>query len=170
MRHRRMLAPINTNKHYVHQTPLTVVNGTMRNLTVADSVVAPATANSFSVEEGSVIKAVWLEMWLVGLGTTGNTSTFTITVEKLPANQTAMTLTQSANLGGYPNKKNILYTTQGIIGASADTGPIPLVRQFFLIPKGKQRMGLSDRIMLNLNNSGTTDYQICGIFTYKEYR
>ncbi len=170
VRHRRMLAPINSNKYYVHQTIVTVVSGVILNVNLVDAVVAPAAATSFQVEEGSLVKAIWVELWLTGASTAGNTSSFNITLEKIPANQTAMTFTQSANLGAYPNKKNILYTTQGVIGSVAGGQPLPLLRQWFAIPKGKQRMGLSDRIMLNISNQGSIDEIICGIFIYKEYR
>ncbi len=165
-----MQAPINSNKHFVQQALLVVVNGTMRNLDIVDSVVAPATANNFNVEEGSIVKAVWIELWLINLGAVGATTSFVITVEKLPANQTNMTQAQSAVLGAYPNKKNILYTTQGVLGSASAGSPQPLLRQWFKIPKGKQRMGLSDKIIINISNNGGIDFQICGMFIYKEYR
>ncbi len=79
-----------------------------------------------------------------------------------------MTLAQSQNLGAYPNKKNILYTTQGILADANDGGPtIPLIRGWIKIPKGKQRMGLDDRIVVNITAVGAL--RLCGISTFKEY-
>ncbi len=78
-----------------------------------------------------------------------------------------MTYAQSLNLGAYPNKKNILYTTQGVIGGR-DTQAIPVMRQWLLIPKGKQRMGLADKVEVTIASTGTA-MQRCGIFTFKEY-
>ncbi len=167
---RRMLAPIVSIKHYIHQTLLTVTGGTVRNVTIAEAVVAPAAANAFDVVQGSVIKAVYVELWFVGTGSTGTLTSFNLTIEKTVGDQTDMTFTQSTNLGTYPNKKNILYTTQGNIGTFVDgTNPIPLFRAWIKIPKGKQRMGLGDNIMLNVNSVGSNS-SICGFFTYKEYQ
>ncbi len=98
----------------------------------------------------------------------GGESQFTLTVEKKRTTETDMTNAQSANLQSYPNKKNILYTTQGIVN-STHTGPaIPIIRQWIKIPKGKQRFGLGDQFMVNLNSGGGS-LQTCGIFIYKEY-
>ncbi len=170
-RHRRMLAPINANKHYVGQTFATLASSAIVVKPIADAVVAPASSTAFDVEEGSVVKAIFVEIWLSGAGVTGQQISFSITVEKLPSNVAQMTFTQSANLGAYTNKKNILYTTQGILG-SAESGnqSVPLIRQWIAIPKGKQRMGLGDRLVLNISNLSTISINHCGMFIYKEYR
>ncbi len=161
---------IMTVKHLVHQSLATIASGAISNIDVVNVVVAPAAANSNEVQEGSILKAVYIEMWVTSTGTTGQTCSFNMTVEKVPSDATDMTFTQSANLGAYPNKKNIFYTTQGVVGASVDgSNSIPLYRQWIKIPKGKQRMGLGDKILLNINAIGTT-LAICGIFIYKEYR
>ena len=161
---------INSNKHYVSQTIATIVGSAISQRPIADSVVAPASSNAFDVEEGSIIKAVYVEIWATGLGVAFDSS-FNMTIEKISSNGPAMTITNAANLGAYQNKKNILYTTQGLV-TPRDFGStsVPLLRQWVAIPKGKQRMGLGDKIVLNLANLGAIDYEICGIFIYKEYR
>ncbi len=169
MRHRRMLSPINSNKHYVHRTNIAVASGALQSEDVTRAVVAPATTNSFNVEEGSVVKAVHLEYWILGDELAGNTSQFTLIVEKEPGNGTAMTAVNAANLGAYPNKKNILYVTQGLINPFLNGGgPIPLIRNWVLIPKGKQRQGLDDSIRVHLLATGKLRF--CGVATYKEFR
>ncbi len=165
-----MVAPINTIKHYVHRTNVSLASGAIQNNLVAESVVAPATANAFSVKEGSIIKAVWIEIWLLGgTSTADSTTQFNVTVEKLPGNTPVMTFANSSNLGAYLNKKNILYTTQGVLTGELN-GPqsVPVIRGWIMIPKGKQRMGLDDRVACNIANTGVT-LQVCGIFTYKEF-
>jgi len=167
---RRMLSPIMSVKHYVHQTLQTVASGAVANIVIADSVIAPATALAFQVSEGSILKAVFVELWIVGIGATDGLLTFNMTVEKSPSNLTNMTFGESVNLGGYSNKKNILYTTQGNMSSIVDGAqPIPLYRAWIKIPKGKQRMGKGDRIVLNINSVGQPA-SICGIFIYKEYK
>ncbi len=170
MFHRKMLAPINTNKHYVHQTNIAVTSGAVNTNLVSEAVVAPATANAFSVEEGSVIKAVYVEMWCVGNGAAGTNSQFNYTIEKLPGATPVMTAAQQLNLGAYQNKKNVLFHTQAVIGGiNNGTNPVPMYRGWIRIPKGKQRQGLDDRIATTFQPVGA-DCRICGFFTYKEFR
>ncbi len=163
-----MAAPINSNKHYVHRATTTVGTGAIVNDLIAQSVVAPATANSFSVEEGSIIKAIFVEMWVLSNAVTGANTQFNMCIEKVPAGATNMTIGQILNLGAYPNKKNILYNTQGVISGE-DTNSVNIFRQWIKIPKGKQRMGLSDELVLNLSATGIS-LVMCGFYTYKEYR
>ncbi len=167
---RRMVAPINANKHYVHLTNGETGSGGLFTQNIAVAVVAPATSNAFDVEEGSIVKAVFIELWCAGAGGTGADTQFSASVEKRPSDAPIMTPAQSLNLGAYKNKKNILYFTQGVIGAHVDGNQgVPLLRQWFKIPKGKQRMGLGDRIVLNIGTVGT-GINRCGFMTYKEYR
>ncbi len=165
-----MAAPINANKHYVHHPIAAVAAGAISNIPIAAAIVAPAVTNASSVEEGSIVKAIWVEMWIIGVGATDNQSTFLMALEKVPAGATKMTHTQSLNLGAYLNKKNILYSTQGLVGSNVDGGgSTPMIRGWFKIPKGKQRFGLGDDLVLNVAATGNA-INICGIFTYKEYR
>ncbi len=169
MPHRRMLAPINTIKHYVHRSNTGVSTGTVASIVIADAVVAPATSNAFDVKEGSIIKAIWFELWAVSIASTGVTNSFTAIIEKVPSNLASVTAGQIVNLGAYTNKKNILYSTQGVSGAVIDgSNALPVVRFWLKIPKGKQRMGLGDRIVLSFASVGAT-YNTCGVSTYKEY-
>ncbi len=166
---RRMLAPINSIKHFVPQTDFAVATGTANNLTVVDAVVAPATGATYEVQEGAVVKAVWIELWLITDGSAGTHGTFTVTVEKAPGNLQP-TFTNMLNLMSYLNKKNILYTTQGILSSDNVAQAVPILRQWIKIPKGKQRFGFQDRLLVNVANSGGTGMAICGMFIYKEYR
>ncbi len=163
-----MVAPINSLKHYVHLTNTLIASGVLLTNAIVHAVIAPATTNPQDVKQGAVVKAVYFERWLLGDSATGNTATFTVIVEKVPGNGTPMTFAQSLNLGGYPNKKNILYTTQGIVSDTADgSNPVPVIRGWIKIPKGKQRMGLDD--IINIHVSAVGALRACGIATYKEY-
>jgi len=169
-RRRVMQAPINSIKHLVGQTQTTIVAGAISNRVIASAVVAPASALSTDVIQGAIIKAVYIEMWVQGNGAIGVSGAFNFTLEKIPANGPAMTFANSLNLTAYLNKKNILYTTQGLIASASVAQGVSVLRQWFAIPKGKQRMGLGDRLILNLSPIGGSDIQICGIYIYKEYR
>ncbi len=166
---RRMLAPIVSIKHYVHRSETNIASGNIVNLIVASAEQAPAVSNAFDVREGSVIKAIWVELWVIGQGPAGATAFYNMTIVKLPSDSPAMTFTNSANLGGYPNKKNIMYTTQAQIGSAAN-GPNPsnMFKGWIKVPKGKQRMGAGDKWVVNVASNAQT-ISICGLFTYKEY-
>ncbi len=164
-----MLTPINSIKHYVQQTLSTVTSGATSERLVASAVVAPAASNTFDVTQGSVIKAVYIELWLIGAGSAGVNSSFQVNLEKRTNLTTSFSITNANNLGSYENKKNILYTTQGIVASEQGSGAVPVMRGWLKVPKGKQRMGLGDELAINIS-ALAVDIQICGFFTYKEYR
>ncbi len=166
---RRMQAPINTVKHYVGQPKVNIALGTSLTLEIADVVAAPVDTNREKVSEGALIKSVHFEYWIVGNGAAGLVTQFVFTIEKSPSGVADPAFSDMLNLGGYKNKKNILYTTQGIINSSQDgANATPIIRDWILIPKGKQRMGQADRLLVTF---ATVDSAmvICGISTYKEY-
>ncbi len=165
----RMRAMINSVKHYIPQSLSTVGTGTITGRSVVNTVVAPAVANSDEVRQGAIVKAVFIELWILGAEVSGTNTSFLVALEKRPSAAPAMTFVNSQGLTAYLNKKNILYTTQGVVGSDqGGQGAIPVLRQWFKIPKGKQRMGLGDRIVLNVS-ALANDLVICGQFIYKEY-
>jgi len=165
----RMLAPINSNKHYVPQSLATVATGTITGRSAVNAVVAPAVANADEVRQGAIVKALFVEIWILGGEASGTNTSFILTIEKRPSAAPAMTFINSQGLGSYANKKNILYSTQGVVGSDqGGQGAIPVIRQWFKIPKGKQRMGLGDRIVVNISALANS-LVICGQFIYKEY-
>ncbi len=162
-----MKPPIVSRKHYVQFTQFTAASAaiTAKNLAKAEAV--QDVAGFADVTEGSVIKAVYIEFWFVGSDTTP--STFVCTLEKLVGTSVTPIFTEMTTLDAYHNKKNILYTSQGLLGEQ-NTNPTPVVRQWFKIPKGKQRFGLNDRLNFHIANLGSQDYLGCGFATYKEYQ
>ncbi len=120
------------------------------------------TANE--VANGSVIKAVYVEMWV----RTGDTApgTSLLTLVKCPDNQ-SITFADQISLHTYTNKKNVFYHTQGLIN-DQDADAIPFLRGWFKIPKGKQRFGRGDRLILGIA-AQALDNHICGFATFKAY-
>ncbi len=171
MRHRRMLAPINSIKHYVHRTNLSRTSGQALNEIVVSAVtVAAEGAASNEVTEGSIVKAVHMDYWVLSDGATGTSTQFTAILEKVTNVLPGASAAELVNLGAYNNKKNILYSFQGNLGAAVDgQGTLPFIRDWFKIPRGKQRMGFGDRIILSLVSTGQT-IEVCGLSTYKEYQ
>ncbi len=170
-RHRRMLAPIQSIKHYVTRTNAAIASGFATGSVIVDAVsVAAVGAATNEIEEGSLVKAVYIEIWILVDGATATNGQFFLGVEKVTPGPGGMTFTDTANLGAYDNKKNVLYVTQGVLGSAVDGNQaVPVLRTWVLIPKGKQRFGLGDRLIVTVAATGQ-ELQHCGIFTYKEYK
>ncbi len=161
-----MRAPIVSRKHIIQHTQFTVSSAAKTTFTDANSVPVQDVNANFEVIEGSVIKAVYIELWLLGSGTTQ--SSFVVIVEKSQGGTADPTFTEMTTLDAYPNKKNVLYSSQGLIGPS-DTNPVPVLRQWLKIPKSKNRFGLGDRIRISVASLGAQDLQGCGLTIYKSY-
>ncbi len=159
-----MRAPINSEKHYVNYNNVAVAASTLAVQQIATVTDNPASASSDDIRQGSVIKAVFIEMWY-NSDDTALTSAV-VSLEKVQRN-TNMTYTQSLTPGTYVNKKNILFMSQGNVPPNIQAG-LPLLRGWFKIPKGKQRFGLGDELVLNSSGIGN-GLNMCGFMTYKEY-
>jgi len=118
------------------------------------------------VEEGATVKAVFVELWAIGKTAD---QFFTVIIAKYPSNTLDATITDMAALGDWDNKKNILYCTQGLAPNDGVGQPVPLIRQWFKIPKGKQRFGLNDRFVIQMASRGDGVIDFCGFATFKEY-
>ncbi len=156
---------VQSNKHYVQVSLATVTAGAINNIVIAAATDAPASGDADAVQTGSIIKAVYIEMWIRAQSTSPGSTL--VSFYKLPGAGVAMTAAQSAALHTYDNKKNVLYHTQGLTN-DQDADAIPFIRQWFKIPKGKQRMGLDDNLILGIH-AQAIDNTICGFATYKEY-
>ncbi len=160
---------IHTIKHIVQKTNTSITNGAITNLIIADGAVAPATATTSEIIEGSKVATVWVEIWLLGGGSSGIDTQFILAIEKVPASMVGgMSFGSITNLMAYANKNNILHVSQGVIGDNG-TQSIPIYRGWLKIPKGKQRFIANDRLIANLTTIGA-DMQSCSVFVYKEQR
>ncbi len=155
---------IHSTKHYVQQTRSQVATVAIANLDIALSVESTTANLVDEVVEGAVVKAVFIEMWILDTSADGS---FVISLEKRPGGVAAMNFTNSNTLGTYNNKRNLLYVTQGLSPNNGVGNPVPIIRQWFKIPKGKQRFGLGEKLMLNITNNGLNDLEFCGFMTYK---
>ncbi len=159
-----MKATINSTKHYIQTAASAIGNGAKLGIDVLDAV-AKGTVRTATIEvdEGCIVKAMYLEYWVKA-----DNPNFTVTgfVCKLPSGVTAPTFTNSQNLQAWENKKNVFETHQGL--APSGDQVMALFRHWIKIPKGKQRMGLGDRIQVSVSMAGSAG-DICGIAIYKEY-
>ncbi len=159
-----MRAIIKSVKHYFHTPVIAIGSGTTQNIILVDAITEGAARTSaVDVFEGSNIKAVFVEYWISGV-TLDKTATWCIL--KRPANVAGPTFAEMANLGGYANKKNILVAGQGI--APTNGNVMNIFKGWIKIPKGKQRFGLADKLLLVVAAVGTV-VNVCGLTTFKEY-
>ncbi len=163
-----MLAPLVTIKHMINIENAQVASGTAGSIELIQAVGQSAVSQTTDVVEGSVVKTIYIELWIKSFAGAGEDTKFQLVIEKLPQNANPITFAEMNNLMAYPNKKNILYTSQGVLG-DLTTQSIPIVRQWFMIPKGKQRFGLGDELVVSLSATAAV-IQRCGLSIYKEWK
>ncbi len=156
---------VHSTKHYVQFSIATVTGGTAVSVSLVKGVTVGNKDTVDEVEEGSSVKAVYLEVWIRAGSTTPSSGQ--MVVYKLSADAGAPSTTDMAALGNWDNKKNIFYTTMGLYN-DQDADATPAFRGWLKIPRGKQRFGLNDRLNFTIF-SPTIDLQFCGFATYKEY-
>ncbi len=144
----------------------TIATATVRTDTDISGVpLADETAGN-EVTEGSIVKAIFIEVWLSG---EFNLGSFVLMVEKSGQGNLNPSFTELTTLDAYQNKKNILFVSQGLLGED-NQNPTPVLRQWLKIPKGKQRFGLRDQIRINIAAIGAEAVKGCGFVVYKSYR
>ncbi len=160
-----MRAPINSVKHILQHTTTQVTTGTVTTLVEAVGEHIQDVSNVQEVVEGSLIKAIYVEYWILGTFSEGS---YVMCIEKSEFGNPSPIFTEMSTLNSYENKKNVLFISQGLIGED-NANPTPVLRQWVKIPKGKQRFGLKDKLRINFAFLGSDDIQFCGFTLYKSY-
>ncbi len=161
-----MKAPIHSIKHYKQITRSSVTTVTRNNEQLAIGVQSTLANLENEVREGSIVKAVYVELWTLN---DGNAGSEVVTLSKDNAQSTGPTFVEMQALFNYPEKKNILFTHQGLSANDGIDPPMNVMRAWYKIPKSKQRFGLGDHLNLNIADLGANDLNYCGFATYKEY-
>ncbi len=157
---------IHSTKHIVQLSLTAIAGGAAQSFNIANAVAVSDKNTVAEVEEGAAIKAVFIELWGKG-GIASNLASAQMIFCKLPSGVGTATTVEMAALGDWDNKKNIFYTTQGLFSDEAQN-PRIIMKQWFKIPKGKQRMGLGDVLEVRAF-APAVDFDWCGFATYKEY-
>ncbi len=162
-----MVRPVvHSQKHYVQYPISQIVAGTRENIRIVRGVESTVANLATEVVEGSIVKAVYFECWLQNQGNLGE---FIATITKDPQDALGPTFAQMAALFSYSNKKNVLWSAQGLTSNDGVSGPVNIIRGWIKIPKSKQRIGLGDSISLSISNVSANDLNRCGLSIYKEY-
>ena len=155
---------IHSQKHYVQLTRGTVATVSSTVLDLVLTVASPTAVDE--VEEGASVKAIYIELWLLN---SANDGSDTVVVVKTPIGSVGPAYANMVALGTFLNKKNILFTHQGLSSNNGVGNPIQVLGGWIKIPKSKQRFGLGDKLHLSIANQGPSTLEFCGFATYKEY-
>ncbi len=157
---------IHSQKHYVQISRSTVATATQNPEVLITAVEGTAANLVNEVIEGAIVKAIYVELWIIGSVSDQHTI---VILAKHPSGLANASFAEMVALGTYANKKNILFTHQGLAGNDGISLPINIMRGFYKIPKSKQRFGLGDKLVLQIASQGDASIFYCGFATYKEY-
>ncbi len=157
-----MRPTINTEKHIVQYPIDEITMATVKGVNLIE--VNEDRSINAAVRVGAKVTAIFVECWL--MSNTQQLGNFIMILEKTVAGASGADANQMGNLNDYDNKKNIFYQTQGLVG-DANSNPIPVVRQWFKIPKGKARFGNGDAYRIRIQ-AGVENINFCGFATFKE--
>ncbi len=163
-----MRAVIKSKKHIFQISQSTVSQAAIVNTVIADADEATSTTPQ-GIEEGAIVKACYVEFW-VSQDSASVVGSYTLILAKITTGTALPNTGNLAALHDYQSKKNILFSAQGLLTPN-DGGQVPVLRGWYKIPKGKQRFGLNDRLVIALrnNNLAANDINFCGLAIYKEY-
>ncbi len=158
---------VNTKKHIV-QTSQSTVAQAAKVTTVLVVGIEGAASTPTQVKEGAIVSACYVELW-VSQDSASVVGSYTVVLEKVPGVGGTISAGDMAALHDYDNKKNILFTGQGLLTPS-DGGQVPVLRGWYKIPRSKQRFGLGDTLSVSIRNNNLTaiDINFCGVSIYKE--
>jgi len=163
------LKPVIKSKKHIFQISQATVGQALVSHSILVTAIEGTSTTPTNVEEGAIVKACYVEFW-VSQDSASVVGSYTVALYKDPNGTGIATTTNMAALHDYANKKNIFFTAQGLLTPN-DGGQVPVLRGWYKIPKGKQRFGLSDRLIITIRNNNVTavDVNFCGIAIYKEY-
>ncbi len=158
---------IHTKKHLFQISQSTVAQAIAVNINFINTIEGASSAPDL-IEEGALVKACYVELWL-SQDSASTVGSYTIILYKDPGGTNPALTADMEALHDYNNKKNILFTGQGLLTPN-DGGQVPVLRGWYKIPKGKQRFGLGDRMRITLRNNNLTalDINFCGVIIFKE--
>ncbi len=162
------MKPIIKSKKHIFQISQSTVAQAAIGQTKFISAIEGTSSTPDQIEEGALVKACYVEFW-VSQDSASVVGSYTVVLYKDPGGSNPATSTNLAALHDYSNKKNILFTAQGLLTPN-DGGQVPVLRGWYKIPKGKQRFGLGDKMTVAIRNNNATaiDINFCGLAIYKE--
>ncbi len=155
---------VHTEKHINQFSLFTVASGAIVVLNIAKGEATPLATDPADVREGCTIASVFVELWITTDDATAGSSI--VTIEKRVSGLGSMAAGDSAALNVYDNKKNVFHTQMGLTPGNTQY-PMATIKGWFKIPKGKQRFGLGDKLVINVHGQ-SNGLNGCGFVVFKE--
>ncbi len=159
-----MRPPVNSIKNEVTEVQA-VVASTNLVIIISNAVSNPEIANNADVQNGSTIKAIWLEMWYYGLSAGNTNDIIDFYVMKNPGNN--LTPPNPGTVGTSNEKKFVFKSWKGLAGNKSLGGQAYTWRGWIKIPKIYQRQGTADRFIIVARSPTTGNF--CKTNIYKWY-
>ncbi len=157
---------VHSEKHYVQDSLRTITASTAETIVLVEGVRQQDITNVEDVDQGSTVKAIYIEHWLRTQST--SPGSYICAIYKAPVGVAVFTTGGLAAINNADNKNNVLFFSQGLLN-DQDSSALGVYRGWLKIPKGKQRMALGDRFILQTFAQGALDLTACGFATFKEY-
>ncbi len=164
--YRRMAPIINSIKNVANNA--SGLDSTTQKFRFAKAVNDPLSTVATDVSQGCVIKAVYVQIDVCGLGGTGVLNTADFFLMKNPGDN----LTVPAPLSqGTSNEKKFIFKTWRFMIMRNQDGNMPFHWEGWIkIPKRYQRMGTDDTLLLAFACTSALTGHISSQFIYKWYR
>ncbi len=162
---RNYLKPVRSIKHIVDiQSGLTA--GTTETQDLVSAIDAPTAANVDTVEIGSVVNAIYLNVQVYATTEAALANVYLAVFKNPGGNLTSFT---PNTLGANDNKKYVIHQEMRMLGGSTTEIPISLFTGVIKVPKNYRRMGTNDILQISVLAPGVNiDY--CVQCIYKEIR
>ncbi len=159
------LRPVQSIKHVVDQQGGLVAGTKSQNILI-EAEDAPTLADVNSVENGSTVSSIFLNLQVAATGTAALANVY-MYVFKNPGNN--ITMPDPNVVGASETKKQIIH--QEMIMTEKNTTAIPrtLFKGVIRIPRNYKRFGYKDTLQLVLLAPGVT-FDFCFQCIYKEFR
>ncbi len=168
-RYRRGMAlrPVNRIKHVV-DTVQTLTAGTVLDLNQILAVDAPVLANTTEVVTGSKVHGIYLRVNIAGNESDpGALPSVYMAVWKNPGGNLASI--DPRNVGANDNKRFVIHQEMTMIQNAIGGNPRDLFNGVIVIPKGMQRFGPNDKLILGVVSTAV-NIAVCVQAHYKEFR
>ncbi len=167
-RYRRSLNVVHRLKHIVDNNSTVSAGVTLPTVLILGRD-APVIAATREVETGSKVHGIFLNVQIQGnqISSGGIPNIYMAVYKSKGGNIPTIDPTAT---GSNPDKSNIIHQEMGMFQSdSVDGNPKTLFKGVIVIPKGLQRFGLDDELVMTLRSTAI-NYKNCSQCIYKEFR
>ncbi len=146
------LRPVNRIKH-VFDVQDALAIGTQKEKNPIVAVDAPVLANTFEVQTGCTVNAIYLDIEVVATSSAALPNVY-LAVWKNPGNN--LTIPAPNTIGASDNKRFAIHQEMVMLQQQTNSNPRTLFKGVIVIPKGYRRFAPNDRLTVSLLSPGVT--------------